>query len=363
MGIRTFALTLLLVFLTAIPRGVLADNRPTPAEVDSVRTYAREFLHKQGADTTGIRLDIRDFKDHVLYLSDRNRRTFLLMVRQPWTNLVTERVVAYSTNSRHGNIRNVGVMNELFNHYDTLVNRMAANGLKELPILVEKVQHIKPLMSQIQWTQWPLYNILEGQEGSVISGCGAVAVAQLMKFHQWPDTVRGNFSYTDRAQREIRMEMDGIRFNWNTIKDAYESGDKDSLTLDTVLRCVSIAIQSHFGRDFTASSPSYLAPALVKQFGYSTAMRMMIRNRISEANMQLIIRQEVQDGRPVILSGGQHIFLCDGVDGDFLHFKMGWAGHYDGWYRIPVTEADINPNAFLVTALVRIMPPSEESLD
>ncbi len=353
-------LPLLLLFLIGTGMRVLADNRPTPAEADSVQTYAREFLHKQGADTVGLRLDVRDYKDHVLYLSDRNRRTFLLMVRQPWTELVTERVVAYSTNSRHGNIRNVGVMNELFNHYDTLVHRMAREGLRELPIPVEKEQHVKPLMSQIQWTQRPLYHILEGQQGSLISGCGAVAVAQLMKYHQWPDTIRGDFAYTDREQREIRMNMDGTRLNWNAIRPAYTPQDADTHVLDSLLRFTAVAIQSHFGRDFTASSPTYLAPALVKQFGYSTAMRMMIRNRISEANMQQIIRMEVEDGRPVILSGGQHIFLCDGVRGDFLHFKMGWAGHYDGWYRIPVTEADINPNAFLVTALVRIMPLREE---
>ncbi len=337
----------------------MAENRPTPTETDSVRTYAREFLHNLGTDTTGLRLDIRDYKDHVVYLSDRKRWTFLLMVRQPWTELVTERVLAYSTRCGLTQIRSIDAMDKLFNHYDTLVHRMAQDGIREQPVPLDSIQNVKPLMPKIHWTQTPLYGMFEGQNGHVVTGCGAVALGQVMKFHQWPDTVRGHIAYTDRDKREIRMDMDGIPIHWPTIKNTYKFHDPDSLTLDTLMRCVSTAIKSHFGKRGTISFPYNLRPALVNHFGYSPDMRQVVRSQMPEAEMQRLIRQEIRDGRPVILSGGQHIFLCDGVSGSFLHLNMGWYGTFDGWYRFPIIGTDINKNAFLVTALVRIMPLRE----
>ena len=68
------------------------------------------------------------------------------------------------------------------------------------------------------------------------------------------------------------------------------------------------------------------------------------------------MREELEHGRPVILTGGHHVFVCDGAYDDFLHLNMGWGGSYDGWYRFPIVRTSTSKYSFIDTALLNTAP-------
>ena len=51
-----------------------------------------------------------------------------------------------------------------------------------------------------------------------------------------------------------------------------------------------------------------------------------------------MINQNLDNRFPVLVTGGEHSFLCDGRNGDFYHFNLGWRGDANGYYRFLVDD-------------------------
>lgn len=71
------------------------------------------------------------------------------------------------------------------------------------------------------------------------------------------------------------------------------------------------------------------------------------------------VHQEVENGRPVIMSGGNHIFVCDACMDEFFHLNLGWNGSANGWYRFITPINTIKDRTFITSALMGIQPAVE----
>ena len=51
-----------------------------------------------------------------------------------------------------------------------------------------------------------------------------------------------------------------------------------------------------------------------------------------------IIATELNKKQPVLLSGRQHAFICDGYRDGYFHLNLGWRGAANGYYKLLLDE-------------------------
>lgn len=197
-------------------------------------------------------------------------------------------------------------------------------------------------LTNTEWDQGDGYNNLlqfsscsGTSNGQVWTGCVATAVAQIMRFYQYP----------------------GI-YNWDNMPLYSGSSETSRLMKDLGL---SNNLNISYSCDGSSASTSRV-PATLQNFGYSGGSY--------NDYEYFTVKNEVDSGYPVILAGGSnggwwifgqyqdgHAWVCDGVQermyfdcvpdpntpgeqisvyaGHYdasLHMNWGWGGNWNGWY-------------------------------
>ncbi len=159
-----------------------------------------------------------------------------------------------------------------------------------------------------------------GLNGRAKTGCVATAMAQIMKYHNFPSS-----------------------YNWSSMSNTCGTAETARL-----MRDIGIAVNMIYGCESSTANTYGIPPAFKNYFGYSTS-------GLSGYSVYGV-EQEIKNSRPVILTGQDgaeaHAWVCDGYrvatycfpDGTSniyktLHMNWGWgicnsttASQYDGWY-------------------------------
>lgn len=200
---------------------------------------------------------------------------------------------------------------------------------------------IAPLCST-QWNQDAPYNNLcptiAGRK--TYTGCVATAMAQVMKYHNWPAKGRESITYRDAGGTARSMNF-AVTFGWNDMLDSYAgtttSAQKNAVAL--LMKACGYSVQMNYGTSASGASDIYVAPALIKYFDYDAGAHMCERQQYGLAEWQDMIYDNLCDVGPVLYCGsshlGGHAFVCDGYSTDgYFHFNWGWGGAYDGYYLL-----------------------------
>lgn len=347
-----------MICLVAYPQ-----QKPSSAEVKDARQQAEIFLTNHGQEANRISLELDIYTDRLMLFDDQRNHLFILMAREEYAELLNNKFLALSIGVPHSKAKDNSTFMNMFRYYDQLIMNMKEGKLpKEIAAEVEP-SIVMPLLNTIRWRQFHMNGMFENQSAPVFYGCGAVAVGQMMKFYQWPETTKGNFCYKDAGNNLLSINMDGEAIAWGSMKNLFRShADKDSVSLEPLMKKVGIALKEDFGVGVTRTFTKYIKRAMVDHFGYSPAMYCAESSLSSEYSVIRLVRNELKAGRPSILCGGDHIFVCDGMIEDFLHLNMGWGGSFDGWYRFPVSGTQNSERSFIETAIVNIMPLKDEGL-
>lgn len=345
-----------ILILTIFSTLCFAVEKPSTREVGFARQSAEAFLYDRGA-TMQMNLQLEEYTERLFFFNDKNTHTFLLMARDDYASLLNDQVLAFSIGVWHSKVRENETFMHMFAYYDNLIKDMHEGRIpKEQPAERPNI-YIRPMLNTIRWYQAKFDDLLDDQNRPCLYGCGAVAVGQLMKYYEWPEKAQGSFCYMDRAMKKLRsIDLQGATTTWGNINNIYNIYNTRNAALDTLMKRVGHAICSHYGHDGTSSNTRYFKRALVRNFGYSPAMFLVNSDCVNEYTMVNLIRNDLSQGCPCILTGGHHVFVCDGMFADFLHLNMGWGGSFDGWYRFPVVRKDINEYSFITTALLNVFP-------
>lgn len=349
---KRFVPTLILLMLSTLG---FAIEKPSTSEVSFARHAAEEFLYDKGA-TMNMSLQLEEYTERLFFFNDTKTDVFLLMARDDYASLLNDQVLAFSIGVWHSKARENETFMHMFAYYDNLIKDMHEGRIpKEQPSDRPKI-YIRPMLNTIRWYQARINNVHDAQNRPCLYGCGAVAVGQLMKYHEWPYKAKGEFCYIDDAKKLRSINLEGATTTWGKINNIYNFYNPRNAALDTLMRRVGYAICSDYAYESTSSSPRNFKRALVRNFGYSPAMFLANSHRVNEYTMVNLIRNDLNQGCPCILTGGHHVFVCDGMYADFLHLNMGWGGSYDGWYRFPIVRKDINEYSFITSALLNVFP-------
>ena len=237
------------------------------------------------------------------------------------------------------------------------------------PIPLREAKGVAPLL-QTHWGQDPYYNVLcpydAIAEEYTVTGCVATAMAQIMKYWEYPAVGQGSHVYFDNNFGAQYADFATNLF-WNNMPDQLDatSSYMQVYSVAKLMRLCGVGVDMGYGipdNGGSGASPSYVPNALIGYFDYSPNTKSIFQSNYSNSAWQDILKNELNNGRPVLYSGtdpnnGGHAFVCDGVNNsnDF-HFNWGWRGSSDGYFAINALNPDDCDFSTKLSAVIGIEP-------
>ncbi len=255
---------------------------------------------------------------------------------------------------------------------------------------------VGPLI-KTKWDQDTPFNHFCPGYGSnkAYTGCVATAMAQVMKYWEWPINGTGNHSYkpldvnnpfdewtgepnySQRYTSTLSANFETTTYDWeNMINDysgSYNNTQRNAVA--TLMYHCGVATEMMYGNDADGGSGTmthnygdwdwgitttdeggiaqnafYAFFKYKKPIGY---VRDGIKDggytyykKWSDADWTAMIKKELDQQRPLMYGGasaeGGHSFICDGYNSmDYFHFNWGWSGDGDGYFSL----SNLNPGS------------------
>ena len=177
-------------------------------------------------------------------------------------------------------------------------------------------------------------------------GCVATAMAQLMKYWNYPLQGQNSHSYTHPKYGTLSASFGTSTYDWDNMLNSYSNGNYTTEQGNAVAKIsyhCGVAVDMDYGGDVEDGSGSnlYRVPDAIKNyFRYSTSAY-VVQKPTNLASWQNLLKESFDMGWPVAYSGTEpgagygHAFICDGYnDDDYFHFNWGWGGTDDGMFLI-----------------------------
>lgn len=194
----------------------------------------------------------------------------------------------------------------------------------------------------------------------VPAGCVAICLAQIIKFHQYPNNGIGSFSYYSPYYGTLTANFANTTYDYQSMPDILLS--PNPATAQLIYHC-GVAVHMDYKPQYSGAGITEARNALVNYFGYANSAQIIQKNSYSDANWKALIKSEIDSARPVFYSGynqnniGGHAFICDGYQtNDYFHFNWGWGGQFDGYFQLNALIPNSNNFSFNQSAIIGIKP-------
>jgi len=184
------------------------------------------------------------------------------------------------------------------------------NNENDVKVIVEP-------MTKTKWGQGNPYNSMFPMVGNTRpeTGCGLIATAQIMKFHNRP------------------TQYSEVDFNWGNMLNSYTNSSNEQ-------QRNAVATLVYHLRE-VKNIPLYSWAIVLANLGYDRSVQLLYREYYDNTSWEAIIKTQLDAGLPVYYWGINstntldHAFIIDGYDnsGKF-HINWGWYGEHDGYYSL-----------------------------
>lgn len=253
-------------------------------------------------------------------------------------------IVGYSTEAINKDCEMPAALVEWLNEYSMYVDDVRAGKAApaQRSATTEKTA-IAPML-ETTWNQGAPYNNLcpEAYGQKTPTGCTATAMAQIMKFHEWPITPTKAIVWESNITgKKETIDLTKRTYNWDNMLPHYRNSytTKQAQEVAQLMVDVGKAINSSYSPEGTGSNEIYVSYALVNIFDYSPEAKIVRRSDYTENEYISIIRENLEARLPLLYTGHSqsynsgHAFVCDGIDErDLLHIDWGWDGAYNGYF-------------------------------
>lgn len=206
-----------------------------------------------------------------------------------------------------------------------------------------------------RWNQSPMYNDLcpydSVKNERTVTGCVATAMAQVLKYWDYPVTGNGDYSYKHTLGTQF-ADFGATTYDWVNmpLELTATSTDAQVAAVAQLMYHCGVSVEMDYGVSssgaFTISSKSNTTHcaeyALREYWGYKPTLRGLQKAQYNDADWKKMLKEDLDTGRPIIYSGygdGGHCFVCDGYNEDeYFHFNWGWGGMYDGYFLLNALE-------------------------
>ncbi len=271
-------------------------------------------------------------------------------------------IVGYSTTDTYSEENMPDGMKHLMQAYEAMATALANGDAKVERCLAEKEAlaadstyrqpRVAPLLADIVWGQTEPYNNLcpmYDDQRRTVTGCVATAMAQLMMYYKYPQTLKSDIPAYQTQSYQLNMPSvsAGERYDWDNMLPQYSGSAYTAAQANAVAKLMyhcGLSVKADYG---PSTGTNCTPDVLVKYWGYDPdVIKQLNREGFSLREWTAILDAELRASRPVYYSGvsftsGGHAFLCDGADGDGLyHINWGWSGWSNGYFDITILNSD-----------------------
>ena len=346
---RTKCLQLLLLMLVMLLAEVsMSEN----VDQGRARQAATTFLNNNGAQTRGL-TDVTSATGFSNVYVFTTENSFVLMAADDRV----QPILGYSLNGRF-DIENMPdnkrAWIEEYTHeiqyaieHQTRASSEVTQQWRDLvegrPNAGRATTAVSPLV-QTKWDQLSPYNML--CPGGSVTGCVATAMAQIMKYWNYPSHGIGSHSYNDPTYGVMSADFQSTTYDWNNMTNTYSSSSTNAQkqAVATLMFHCGVSVEMEYSPNGSAAATVDVAYALKTYFGYSDDVQHLSRSAYSDADWIALLKTELNNSRPIQYhgsgSGGGHSFVFDGYNNNnYFHVNWGWSGSCDEYYAI----SNLNP--------------------
>ena len=257
-------------------------------------------------------------------------------------------------------------MEWLLDYYAQLTDAVR-RGEIQAPKLYASPAAVEPLCKTI-WDQtepFRMYSpVYEGEKTP--NGCVSTAIAQVMKYHEWPTKPTGktetyktgqDVNIFNASQKAPVLEIPGVdlsthTYNWADMINDYTGSYTEVQGKAVGQLCYDIAVATRMefapsSMGGSATSIALGAIALRDNFGYSKDIYVDYPVYYTEEEWVAKLKNEISQNRPLPYGGQDprtlegHCFVIDGYNAEGLfHVNWGWGGEENDYFLITSLNPD-----------------------
>jgi hypothetical protein len=357
--------------------GITREKAKTVAE-----TYYRYTTNYSNAIGRISYTDKDDNGNTLYYIVDMDNSGFVIVSG----TAVTHPIIAISTNGSYKAISKSGVEDYLYNLHNHISKLYQLNMTPQENITSEWNQlsngmplttsrsttSVSPLLTTT-WNQSPYYN--DYCPGGSVTGCVATAMAQIVKYWNYPATGTGSYSYSDPPYGTLSSSFDST-INWS-IMPASLSSSTPTNEINAVASLmyklgvsVAMAYSPSGSGAYVLQSEDPGGPcaqySYVNYFGYnSSTMQGLVQANYTTSAWDSILNIELNNSRPVEYVGygsdGGHTWVVDGYNTSGLYdMNWGWGGLDNGYFALNDLDPSGIPLGSDNAMLIGIEPSSKQ---
>ncbi|MCQ2286515.1 MAG: thiol protease/hemagglutinin PrtT [Bacteroidales bacterium] len=171
------------------------------------------------------------------------------------------------------------------------------------------------------------YNSLMGQYTP--TGCVATAMAQVMKYWEWPVTGVGSHSYYCSYYGTQSADFGNTQYDWLNMAHDYATYASALL----LYHC-GVSVDMDYGYSGSSSNFDLVVNALKNYFLYTHSAFHAWKSNYTNESWENLMLSQLDAYCPIMYGGGTnsngHAFVCDGYktisSKNYFHFNFGWEG-------------------------------------
>ena len=245
---------------------------------------------------------------------------------------------------------------------------------------------VSPLV-QTKWAQGSVgsdycYNYYTPNHSAC--GCVATAMAQLMKFHEYPAGSVAARSFPCKVNNVSQtLTMQGGKYSWGSMPNVPASVSLSAAqrqALGKLCYDAGVSVEMAYTASSSGASAGNMCGALKSTFNYASAVLVggygtasggtTVWDSMTENEISKCVLANIDNGYPVILSiqGNEgHVVLADGYGFNsgtrYVHLNMGWGGASDVWYTLPnIGTAGAYSYSYINGIVYNVFTDSEKKL-
>ena len=240
---------------------------------------------------------------------------------------------------------NISMTSDVARQWENLENFGCLSSEKNIAL-------VGPLV-QSKWDQMAPYNMYT--PNGYPTGYVATAMAQLMRYWEWPVRGTGSHSYQWHGQT-LSANFGETTYDWANMLYNYGIGTVTQQNKEAVAVLMShcgISVDMSYASDGSGAFSADVPGAINSYFSYSDQATFINKSGNTYDEWVAMLKSNLDQHIPLYYSGqgadGGHAFVCHGYDNDGLfYFNWGWGGSNDGWFLIDGDKFEYNSSQGIV---------------
>lgn len=325
---RLIVCVLFLFLCSSIAWG-LSDNS---VELDTALAY----FEKRGYEKPDFKVVYED-ESLLVFANKNNKPGFCVVARADVWRFLHRPVLAYSADGTFTYLDNAN-KRVLLEGFQKQISSLRKSG-KAAESVTPRNGAVAPLLGGLRWGQRDPYNKFSPHYGKsrILIGCVPLSMAMVMNYHKWPDCGESDIFVKPLSSKMFNYRFDNFRPQWAEYRDSYTS--RDSVEADNLARTLgmlSLSTDPNIKQESVGKNLFEIKHLFVNNLKYSGRMTVTKIGALQTNEVDSILRSELDSGRPCIISTASHAFVCDGYEGEYFHYNLGWYGRGNGYYMLNI---------------------------